>query len=152
MALSMSSRELTNATGVSEDDALAIRRATGLTVAEFADEQRPKLQRTLDKLLTKIEQEVESLKGPQAAIVYGILHDKHGTEAKTINQALHIHLKGTDAGSALKSILGPQANSIFPAPRPQDSKAPNYLEPVDVTATDATTTRTSDSKSPAPKP
>lgn len=144
--------QLADESGMSDNDARVVKRIAAKTVAEFCDEMRAPMQETMRKLIEKIEREIDELSPSQAAIVLGILHDKHGAEVKTVNQALHIHIKGGDSGSALKAILGPQANSIFNNAPAQSNKAPNYLEPVDVTATDATTTRTSDSKSPAPKP
>jgi hypothetical protein len=125
-------REIMEETGLGEPSARTLTKVTGLSVAEFIEAQRPKLQRTLEKLLDKIDREADSLKPAAAAVVYGILHDKHGTEAQRINQAVHIHLKTGDANSALKALFGPAVDSISSA-RPR--KVNNETNPIEVVAT-----------------
>jgi hypothetical protein len=149
IALGKTAAQIQAATGVSQHDAEAIARVAKMSVDEFAQASREALQPIMSRLLQKISGEMDTLKGAQAAIVYGILADKYQQGPKVLNQALHLHIKG-DAGSALRTILGPAAQSVFADAGKQDSKAPNYLD-VATVPSDATESMQGDSKSPARK-
>lgn len=127
IALGKTAAQIQAATGVSQHDAEAIARVAKMSVDEFAQASREALQPIMARLLDKISGEMDTLKGAQSAIVYGILADKYQQGPKVLNQALHLHIKG-DAGSALRTILGPAAQSVFAGEPRQDSKAPNYID------------------------
>ena len=127
LALFAKNREqLMEQTGLPHHAASALRAATIQNVEDFAESQRAKLQELFDTLSAKLARETDQLTAMQTAITLGIVADKLNQAPKAINQALHLHIKG-DATSALQSILGPAAKSVFARPAPQDSKAPNYL-------------------------
>lgn len=152
MALELNRADLAEQAGVSLHAAEAMKKLTKLSLEDFQERQRDQLQSILVKLGEHIEREIEDLSPAQKAITYGILSDKLANQPKALTQNLHIHLKGGDSAGALKALLGPQGDSIFAQTRQRTN---NVSASVDVTATqvpDATTDRTSDSKSPAPKP
>jgi hypothetical protein len=149
MALELNREQLAEQSGVSKHVAETMRTVTRYTVEDFQEKQRDQLQGILVKLGQRIEDEIERLSPAQKAITYGILADKLANQPRALTQSLHIHIKGGDAGSALRALLGPQGDSIFGRPPPPTN---NASAPVDVTAipvTDATPPHASDSKSPA---
>jgi nucleotidyltransferase/DNA polymerase involved in DNA repair len=129
-------------TGLGRTEAETVRALTVQTVEDFQERQRAQLQDILGELGGMIRAELDKLSPAQKAITYGILADKLATQPKALTQNLHLHIKG-DASSALASILGPAAQSVFSHPSRQDSKDPNYFPPgkpgpvIDLAASDA---------------
>jgi hypothetical protein len=106
-------------TGIGEESARLLRKAAGASMEEFRELQRVQLQGMLDKLGNKLEQEIDDLSSYQKVIAYGILTDKLHNQPQSINNSLHIHLKGGDSASALRSILGPAADKLLTPVKPE---------------------------------
>lgn len=116
LALQLNAKQLRELTGMSEHASEWITKAVGMTVEDFSNEVRSKLQGVAAELVEKLKNDVNELKPMQRVIAMGILMDKLNTQPKAVSQALHIHLKG-DIGGALKSILGPAGERISAADR-----------------------------------
>lgn len=92
-----------------------LRKAAGATIEEFREIQRTQLQHLLDDLGDKLHDEIAALSPYQKVIAYGILTDKLHNQPQSVTNSLHIHLKGGDSSSALRSILGPAADKLLSA-------------------------------------
>lgn len=101
--------------GVGEDCARMLRKAAGATIEEFREIQRTQLQHLVDDLGSRLQEEIEDLSPYQKVIAYGILTDKLQNQPQSVTNSLHIHLKGGDSSSALRSILGPAADKLLAA-------------------------------------
>lgn len=99
-------------TGLGKDAATVLRAATVKNIEDFAEEQRGRLQELAEQLAKDARASMGNLRPMEKVIALGIVTDKLNQAPKAINQALHLHIKG-DAGSALASILGPAAQSVF---------------------------------------
>lgn len=115
VALGHGRSEIMAQTGVGEDAARVIRRVANATIEEYREIQRTQLQGMLEKLGQRLETEIEELNPYQKVIAYGILTDKLHNQPQSLNNSLHIHLKGGDSASALRSILGPAADKLLNA-------------------------------------
>jgi hypothetical protein len=102
---------LSKATGISKDDASTIQKVTGMTVEEFQEKQRDKLQKVMDLALAQTELMLPKASALQSATVYGILDDKHG-RPKAGNQTLHIHLAPGDRSGAISALLGKHGERV----------------------------------------
>ena len=102
---------LSKATGISKDDASTIQKVTGMTVEEFQDTQRAKLQQVMELALAQTELMLPKASALQSATVYGILDDKHG-RPKAGNQTLHIHLAPGDRMGAISALLGKHGERV----------------------------------------
>jgi len=102
---------LSKATGISKDDASTIQKVTGMTVEEFQDTQRAKLQQVMELALAQTELMLPKASALQSATVYGILDDKHG-RPKAGNQTLHIHLAPGDRMGAISALLGKHVERV----------------------------------------
>ena len=101
--------------GVGEDCARMLRKMAGATIEEFREMHRADLQHLVTDLGARLKDEVAALSPYQKVIAYGILTDKLHNQPQSVSNSLHIHLKGGDSSSALRSILGPAADKLLAA-------------------------------------
>lgn len=143
---------LCKATSVSDDDAKVIRRVTTLSVEEFQEIQKAKLQEAMDLALTQTNATIHKASALQAATVYGILGDKL-TKPGPSTQNLHIHLATGDRVGAIGALLGKHAERILPQSGAIVNTAPACHSepgsPVILEAELATPPHTGDCESPA---
>jgi hypothetical protein len=99
---------LSQLTGISQNDASAIIKATGHTVEEFREIQRVKLQELMDLSIEQTRATIGKASALQSATVYGIFADKLSNQPKSVTQNLHVHLKESDREDFLASLLGRQ--------------------------------------------
>lgn len=104
---------LSKATSISDTDAKVIKRVTTLTVEEFQEAQKAKLQEAMDMALDQTKATMHKASSLQAATVYGILGDKLARPGPT-NQTLHIHLAAGDRAGAVAALLGKHGERVLP--------------------------------------
>jgi hypothetical protein len=108
LALGGSGRKhLAKLTGITEHDARTIVKVTGMTVEEFQEDQRKKMQVVADMALARTQETIGEASALQSATVYGILADKMDKQPKVTNN-LHVHLKEADRGDLLTVLMGRQ--------------------------------------------
>jgi hypothetical protein len=121
LALGGSGRKhLKKITGVSEDDAKSILRITGMTVEEFKEDQRKKLQEVSDMALTRVRETINEAGPLAAATCYGIFNDKLAKANPGPTNNLHLHLKETDRDALLAVLLGRQKERTVSVPSQHD--------------------------------
>jgi hypothetical protein len=107
LALELPIRALSKKTGISDNDCRIIKRITDMTVEEFQEDQRAKLQEMADLALAQAKSTIGKASALQAATVMGICADKLSNQPKVTNN-LHVHLKESDRGELLGALLGRQ--------------------------------------------
>ena len=105
--------ELAKKTGIGESAARTIKKVMDMTVEEFQEAQRAKLQRVADLALSRAEEALPKASALQAATAYGIFHDKISKPNAT-HQTLHIHLAAGDRSGAVAALLGKHAERVSP--------------------------------------
>jgi hypothetical protein len=108
LALELPVRRLSKKTGISDNDCRIIKRITDMTVEEFQEDQRTKLQEMQDMALQQAKATIGKASALQAATVMGICADKLSNQPKSVTQNLHVHLKESDREDFLASLLGRQ--------------------------------------------
>jgi hypothetical protein len=103
---------LSQLTGISQNDASAIIKATGHTVEEFREIQRVKLQELMDLSIEQTRATIGKASALQSATVYGIFADKLSNQPNNVTQNLHVHLKESDRDEFLSALLGRQKERV----------------------------------------
>ncbi len=93
-------------TGLPDKKAEVLRTAVGMSEEEFREKHHAKLRAILEKLAERIEGEIDELSPAQKAVTFGIISDKLNAAPKSVVNALHLHFKNNDRGSALRALLG----------------------------------------------
>ena len=92
--------------GLGDDAARLMVKVTGLTIEQFQEIQRTKLQEAADMALEQTKDQLGRANALQAATVYGIFSDKIHRQPNNVTQNLHLHISDGNRGGLLKAILG----------------------------------------------
>lgn len=103
--------KLAKITGIGRDVSRHIMRVTEMTVEQFQEAQKAKLQAAMDLALQQTQDTMHKASALQAATVYGILGDKLARPGPT-NQTLHIHLAAGDRSGAIAALLGKHGERV----------------------------------------
>ena len=148
-----SREQLAKKTGIGHDAARTIKKVMDMTVEEFQDAQRAKLQRVADLALSQAEKALPKASALQAATAYGIFSDK--LNKPVANQTLHIHLAPGDRSGAISALLGKHGERVSSADS-IPTKAVKIAEPVPAVDLDTVEPgpilHTGDSQSPTKLP
>lgn len=107
----MGRRELAKQSGIGQDAARTIKKVMNMTIEEFQEAQRVKLQRVADLALSRAEEALPKASALQAATAYGIFSDKINRPGPT-SQTLHIHLASGDRSGAIAALLGKHGERV----------------------------------------
>ena len=116
-----SREQLAKKTGIGHDAARTIKKVMDMTVEEFQDAQRAKLQRVADLALSQAEKALPKASALQAATAYGIFSDK--LNKPVANQTLHIHLAPGDRSGAISALLGKHGERVSSARDPVSTRS-----------------------------
>jgi hypothetical protein len=121
LALGGSGRKhLKKLTNISDADAKSILRVTGMSVEEFKEDQRKKLQEVSDMALSRVRETIDEAGPLAAATCYGIFNDKLAKQNPGPTNNLHLHLKETDRDALLAVLLGRQKERTVSVPPQHD--------------------------------
>jgi hypothetical protein len=141
IAIELPIRALSKKTGISSNDARIMKRVTSMTIEEFQENQRTKLQEMHDLALQQAKATIGKASALQAATVMGICADKLDRQPKVTNN-LHVHLKEADRGDLLTVLMGRQNERTVSVPArgtnlTKEVKKPGFSGPViDLTPTE----------------